>query len=121
MESRRRNARSYIRQLRDIPCLTLPVQLTGFKNVYWMFAVLISGTRRAQVQKRLQQQGIDTRVFFKPLHRQKVLKAFGFRSQGKFPVSDRLHAQGLYLPSSSGLKQRDIVRVCKALRGALDR
>lgn len=120
VERRRKNADRYIKRLKDVPGLSLPVERGYAKNVYWMFGVVVEkkmfGVSRDELAERLKEGGIDTRVFFQPMHKQPVLKKYRVKSKGSFPVSEYLAKNGLYLPSGSGLKLRQINRVCQEIK-----
>ncbi len=121
VEARRRNARGYRERLRDIAGLTLPVERDGARNVYWMFGIQVDpesfGRSRDDVAAALAARGVETRPFFQPMHVQPPYLRLDGNGPGRgFPVSDRLAARGLYLPSSSGLTDDEIDYVCRAIR-----
>lgn len=121
---RRENARLYTERLRDVRGLTLQPELAWAKNSYWMYAVLIEdgfGPSRDEVMKALDEQGIETRSFFIPMHQQPSLLKYGCSPDGDFSVSEEVSRKGLYLPSGSGLTVEEIDRVCEALRGCARR
>jgi len=116
---RRRNAMIYNSLLKDIPGVTLPVEQRGVKNVYWMYSFLIDkkfGVGRNQLIKRLRSMGVDSRTFFIPMHQQPVLKEMKITSNGRYPVAEDISKRGLYLPSGSGLKKREIEYVCECIQ-----
>jgi perosamine synthetase len=119
VEMRRKNARLYNERLKDIPGLTLPVEKSWAKNVYWMYGVLVEdefGMTRDDLMARLKQEGIDTRAFFVPMHRQPVFTDMGLFQQERYPVAEDIGNRGLYLPSSSGLTETQIDFITSALR-----
>jgi perosamine synthetase len=59
----------------------------------------------------LKNKGIDTRTFFIPMHKQPM-----YKEDGKYPVADSISARGLYLPSSTGLKEKDIIYICDTIK-----
>jgi len=120
VERRRENARRYREGLDGLPGLKLPVERGEVRNVYWMYGVLVDGEvfgrDRDGLMGDLRKEGIESRPFFSPLHRQGVLTRFGISDGGSYPVAERLAADGLYLPSGPGLSDADIERVVTALR-----
>jgi perosamine synthetase len=51
------------------------------------------------------------------MHEQPALHAAGlFRSGDRYPVTEQLSRQGLYLPSGLGLTDAQIAQVCDAVR-----
>ncbi|WKZ32468.1 MAG: DegT/DnrJ/EryC1/StrS family aminotransferase [Thermodesulfobacteriota bacterium] len=115
--ARIRNAALYNSLLRDVPGLRLPPEAEGVKNVFWMYALVVEdefGMSRDELRKQLADRGIETRTFFIPIHLQPIYHKL-FKGES-FPVSESLCARGLYLPSSSGLSERDIRHVSAAVR-----
>jgi perosamine synthetase len=120
LATKRRIARQYIAGLRDIPGVTLPVETRGTHNTYWMFGILIDkkrfGMDKNKLRSFLASRGIETRSFFIPLHVQPPYRA-RFIGQ-KFPVSERLCRDGLYLPSSTKLTTEDVAYIVSVIRQA---
>ena len=118
---RRRNARLYNELLSGIEGLVLPVEKPDVRNVYWMYGVVVDksfGVSRDVLMKKLLKKGIETRTFFIPMHDQPVLKKAGCADCRKYPVSERLGRCGLYLPSGSGLKPKEIAYIAKCLKAS---
>jgi perosamine synthetase len=107
-------AAAYRTGLAGIPGLTPPPAEPWAETVYWMYSVLIEpafGASRADVIAGLRARGVDSRPFFVPLHELPM-----YRLDAPFPVSTSLGAQGINLPSGTGLPLEDIATVCDALR-----
>lgn len=120
MNNRIANAQLYNRLLKDTPGITLPPCLPHIRNVYWMYSVLIEedfGLSRDKVMEKLSVDGIDTRNFFFPMHKQPFFKKLGIKFSGSYPVSEGLSRKGINLPSGSGLKKEDVKRVADAIKG----
>ena len=119
IEMRRRNAYLYNSRLKDVPGITLPPEKEWAKNVYWMYSILIEdefGMSRDELMVRLREGGIDTRTFFIPMHHQPAFLNMGLFEGERYPVAERLGERGLYLPSSSGLKEEEIEYICDAIK-----
>lgn len=115
---RRRNGLLYRQLLADVPGIGLQANQPGGDTVFWMNGITVGpdyGAGRDELVRHLASQGIDTRLFFKGMHRQPALQAYGCDCGGEYPVSDLLADTGLYLPSGSGLSGADIRRVCDAI------
>lgn len=111
-------AREYTARLRDIPGVTIPPNSNWGPNVYWVYGVVIEdefGLDRKTVQAELKRNGIETRRFFHPLHRQPIIPKNGIRAE--FPNSARISERGLYLPSFIGMGSSTIERVVDCLTG----
>ncbi len=113
----------YREELRDVPGLILNPEARGSRNVYWMTsAILPEGARRDDVALRLKEQGVDSRPFFATMSELPHLSAFrkvSAEGEGRCPVSERLSARGLNLPSGCGLTRDEVLHAAKALREAL--
>ena len=119
IKMRRRNALFYNSLLKDIRGIILPVERPDVKNIYWMYSVLVGrnfGMSRDEFMKRLKGMGIESRIFFIPMHQQPVLKKMKIVSKEKFPIAEDIARRGIYLPSGSGLKKKEIEYVCDCIR-----
>lgn len=72
-------------------------------------------------QKRLceflEKNGIMTRGFFYPLHKQGLMKSLGYKYDDKdFPVTMRVSEEGLSLPVFCSLKEEQIRYVCDKIK-----
>ena len=64
------------------------------------------------------ERGIETRTFFISMHEQSVFRNMGlFEFKGeRYPVAEELSRKGVYLPSSSGLKEEEIRYICDVIK-----
>lgn len=112
---------TYKKYLVDINGLSLPKEASWAMHVYWMYPILIDkekfGISRDELQKKLAAFHIDTRPFFPSLHLQPIYKKIG-RSP-RLPISERLSANGLYLPSSINLLESDIQFIAEKIKNSL--
>ncbi len=118
-EMRRRNARLYNSYLKDIKGIRLPVEKEWAKNIYWMYSILIEdeyGMSRDELMAALEKKGIETRTFFIPVHEQPAFQKMGLFKEENYPVAEALSRKGMYLPSSSGLKEKEIRYICNVIR-----
>lgn len=92
----------------------------GGLNVHWMNTIVADpgeyGHTRDELIARLRESGIDTRLLFVSMHRQKSLRDYGCDCSGEYPVTDWLSENGFYLPSASGLTEGQIERICGVIR-----
>jgi len=118
INARRNHARLYNSILKDIKGVTLPPEADWAKNIYWLYSILIEddfGIGRDELIAKLAEEGIETRPFFIPMHKQPVFQKMGLIS-GDFPIADELCAKGICLPSSSSLEEKQIKYVCNAIK-----
>lgn len=107
--------RRYRELLKDVPGLQLPLTETEFaENIYWVFGLVLDRTLAidaASAMKRLSLNGVATRPFFWPMHRQPVLLNKGWFEQENYPVAENLAEQGFYLPSGLALSEGQLEQV----------
>lgn len=118
IEARREHAKKYNAILKDIKGITLPPEADWAKNIYWLYSILIQeefGVSRDKLADELAKQGVETRPFFIPMHKQPIFKQMGIVN-GEFPVADELSDKGLCLPSSNTLTDEQIEYVCNAIQ-----
>lgn len=119
LNRRRRNAALYSTLLSSVEGLTLPAERPNVKNVFWMYGILVGkdfGVSRDDLIKRLGKLGVETRTFFIPLHNQPFLGKKYRVSKERFPVAEDIARRGLYLPSGSGLKRKNIEYICDCVK-----
>lgn len=120
---KRRIAMLYTERLRNEPDVTLPSEAPWARSVYWMYGILLNGSfgcSRNGAMQSLERQGVESRPFFHPLHRQPVfLQSRDPRFPavaGEYPIAERLGRDGLYLPSGLNLTEDHVDEVVAALR-----
>ena len=119
IEMRRNNAQLYNSLLKDVKGITLPVEKDYAKNVYWMYSILIEnnfGMSRDKLMDELQKKGIETRTFFIPIHQQPVFQDMDLFKNEQYPIAEDISEKGMYLPSSSGLKKKEITFICDTIK-----
>lgn len=88
-----------------------PKESNGSTNSYWVFGLLIKESRvKADiVMRELESEGIGTRPFFFPLHKQPLLQNFPMAKEEQFAdSSEYLSKFGFYLPSGNGINLEEI-------------
>lgn len=110
---------AYERGLASVRGIALQPRAAWAEPARWLFSITVDesefGVNRDELARRLDTDGIETRPFFHPLHR---LPPYERRpgSQRELPVTDRLSASGLNLPTSSRMTDADVGRVVNAIR-----
>jgi perosamine synthetase len=123
MERKRWAAAEYTRQLGDIEALQLPSQLGWARSVYWVYGIVLADSVRfdaAEMARRLNVLGVETRPFFLGMHEQPVFHRLGLFKDEHHPVSERIARRGLYLPSGLALTQAQIDSVSKAVHTVME-
>jgi perosamine synthetase len=116
---KRAMGQAYTDRLRGIPGLQLPVEESWARQVYWMYGVVLDeavGMDAVEFARRLAAAGVQTRPFFLGMHEQPVLLERGLFRGERYPVTDHIARNGLYLPSGVALTASQIEQVCEAVR-----
>jgi perosamine synthetase len=107
---KRRICQMYQEELKDVRDLTVCGASKG--ELLWCQDVLTK--HRDLLQARLLKAGVETRAFYKPLHTQPA-----YRTEGSFPVAEKISAMGLWLPSGPSLTETEVLFVCQKVKEAL--
>lgn len=113
----------YCERLRLIKGIKCQIEKPWAKSVYWMYCIELDwafGLGADQMIVALDEKGIDSRPFFLGLHEQPALNKLGLFKEEHYPVTERIARQGLYLPSSLTLTEREIDQVISALTLIID-
>jgi len=104
----------YTKRLGVIPEITFCIDQPNRKSIFWMTSILLNDdckVSRDEMIKQLDEKyNIDTRPVFP-----KVSK-FPMYKEIENPVSEYVSKRGINLPSAVGLEERDIERVCTAIK-----
>lgn len=89
----------------------------GYFSNRWLTAIVVDpaknhGLTREEIRLKLQEENIESRPLWKPMHLQPVFEGFPYYGSG---VSDQLFEHGLCLPSGSNLTENDFERIFRAL------
>ncbi len=122
VKKRRQIAHYYNKNLKNVKALQLPIEKEWAKNVYWMYAVVLSEEvqmEASQLSFRLKEKNIETRPFFLGMHEQPVFINMGLFNGETYPITERISKKGLYLPSGLSLTNPLQERVCSAIKESL--
>ncbi len=119
VDARRHNFEVYHQALAEIPGIHFMPEASFGRSTRWLTALTIDpalfGVDREYVRLALNEQRIESRPVWKPLHMQPVFEqceAIGGQ------VSEALFENGLCLPSGSNLTIEDLDRVIQAIKAA---
>ncbi len=119
-DMRIKNAKLYMEKLSGCPGIFFQKDQANGLNVHWMNTIVINpleyGHTKDELVAHLKENGIDTRLLFVSMHRQKSLKDFGCDCSGEYPVTDWLTENGFYLPSASSLTEKQIDYICSIIK-----
>lgn len=108
VERKKEMFRIYQNELSDIPEITFIE--TNLKNTSpWFIDILVPDP--LSLKNFLKTQNIGSRPFYPPIHSQ---PAYGLK--GNYPETEYVSKHGLWLPSSSFLKDEEIQYICDKIR-----
>jgi dTDP-4-amino-4,6-dideoxygalactose transaminase len=118
VEARRRNNKFYRSFLADIPEISFHSEPDEkFYSNFWLTAIQVNGSgknfTRETIRMKLNDDNIDSRPVWKPMHMQPVFSHAPAYTNG---VSEKLFENGLCLPSASNLTVQEIERVVNIIR-----
>lgn len=117
--ARRREVQQiYEEFLGNIPGITVHrAPAPEYRSNYWLPAILIdpeiSGTSVIEINKALEDDLIESRYLWKPLHLQPVFEKYPYYGNG---TCENLFEKGLCLPSGSSVTNDDIIRVINVIK-----
>lgn len=117
VERRREIHATYRRELGSFPGIEFMSEPEGFFSTCWLTALTIDaqqfGATNDQVRLSLEEQNIEARPVWKPMHLQ---PAFADCRSVETGVSESLFADGICLPSGSSMSDEDQQRVIACIR-----
>jgi perosamine synthetase len=119
IQGRKNNGKYYAQYLRHEEGILLPPKNTYGSSVPWMCGIIIRNNivSGQELRIELEKEGIETRAFFFPLHKQPCFQNQpNINTEGEYPVSDWLFEHGFYLPSSSHLTKKEIKMICDKIK-----
>jgi perosamine synthetase len=109
IKHRKRIAKCYNKNLKANKSIQLPFNGGGFDNVYWYYSIVVK-ENYDNVIKALQDNNIEYRHFFYPLHKQPFIN-----SNDILPNSEYIAQHGLILPTYTELKNEQIDFISKII------
>ncbi|MBC8046648.1 MAG: DegT/DnrJ/EryC1/StrS family aminotransferase [Fimbriimonadaceae bacterium] len=122
IQQRRNNFNTYSSALNDLNGISFLKEKTGYFSNRWLTTILIDETKtngisNTDIRLQLEQQNIEARPLWKPLHLQPV-----FKHHPKFVngTSEKLFNSGLCLPSGSDLSQQNLTHIIAVIKSGLE-
>ncbi len=114
--NRRRAAKWYMEELADVQEYIKFQKVTeGAESVWWMFSILLTDKckcTRDELMEKLYEAKIETRPLFYPMHIMPVYQ----NAQADCPVSEKVSANGMNLPTHAGLTREDVAYICSQIK-----
>lgn len=118
VNARKSNFIFYKENLSSISELSFLEDPKGSSSNRWLSCILTSSFEsRERIRVALDNENIESRPLWKPMHLQPVFKNTASYTNG---VSEDLFKRGLCLPSGSNLEQEDLERICNIIKTNFD-
>jgi dTDP-4-amino-4,6-dideoxygalactose transaminase len=108
---------SYKKMLGDLPGVSFMPEPDWGRSNRWLTCMVIdqskANTDREKIRLALDEDNIESRPLWKPMHLQPVFSDAPAYTSG---VSEELFAHGLCLPSGTGLTKEDVDRVVEIIK-----
>ncbi|MGL4992848.1 MAG: DegT/DnrJ/EryC1/StrS family aminotransferase [Bacteroidales bacterium] len=122
VERRRAINMWYREALKDVKGITFQTEPSAeyFSN-YWLTSILVDpkqsgGITREDIRVALNEENIESRPLWKPMHMQPVFESAPYYGSG---VAEELFENGLCLPSHPMLNEQDLERVVKVIKSLI--
>ena len=118
VEQKRAIYERYAANLAGLP-LTFQPEMEIAKSNRWLTSILLQkdcGVMPTQLLDALNEENIEGRHLWKPMHVQPVFAKNAYVTAGEQSVSDDLFARGVCLPSDTKMTMEDVDRVCDVIR-----
>lgn len=117
IDQRRAVYQQYCDKLKGIKGITLLDEPAGYFSNRWLSTILVDpaetgGITRETLRLALDEENIESRPLWKPMHLQPVFKDSPFYGDG---TSEKLFENGLCLPSGSNLTADDMQRIFRVI------
>ncbi len=117
--------RKYTELLKDVDSINLPIAKTDYcENIYWVYAITLKKDYKMnaiQVMDKLKEEGIGTRPFFYPMHKQPVFNNKGMFVNEKYEGAEYISEKGFYVPSGIGITEEEMEIVADKVKKVLKR
>ena len=122
MDRRREHCAAYRAAFAGMPGVAFMPEAGYGRCTRWLTCITVdpkvAGTDREKIRLALETVNIESRPVWKPMHQQPVFADCEYVGRG---VSDRLFADGLCLPSGSGMTDAERDRVIAAFRACFEK
>lgn len=123
LEKRRRVAKMYNEELKEIKELEIPYILTGNKLSWFVYVVKLaenfSGKKRDKIIEQMAKKGIQCGNYFQAIHLQPFYRKEFFYKPGDFPIAENISRRTLALPFYNNLTEKKVNFVVESLKEIL--
>lgn len=92
----------------------MPINEWNKPNCWLSCMTLIGKVNPLVIMLKLEEDNIESRPIWKPMHMQPFFEAYDFIGEG---VSEKIFENGICLPSDTKMTDEDLSRICKIIKG----
>lgn len=118
VEKKRKNAKLLTKLLEEIDGIIPPTELPNCKHCYMLYSVRVLKDRD-KLSKLLEKRGVQSRVYFPPVHKSPMIKKFKHRADS-LTVTEEVSSTILSLPSSPSLSEDDIYYIYESVKTCME-
>lgn len=114
---RKKNALLFNQELSRINLVLCPIAPSGFDHFYQMYTLILPDElTRERLKEFLMNKGIQTKVYFNPVHLKSFYKRrYGYK-EGDLPRTEQLSKKVLTLPMSATLSESDAYYILASIK-----
>jgi len=107
---RRRVANMLNSRLSGVTEVEVPVEPDGFRHTYQMYTIRVRGGRKERdgLNEFLSSRGINSKVYFDPIHRTKFYRGLLGRRAPKLPATDWVSSRVLTIPVYPRMAKKEV-------------
>ena len=114
VKRKRRNAKMLSDELSDIEEIKIPIEMNECKHVYCLYSIRVLKGSRDKVMKMLDSAGIQTRIYFPPVHKTPMMRKYGYKADS-LKKTEEVANTILSLPSSPKFTEDDITYISETI------
>ena len=118
VKRKRRNAKMLSDELSDIEGIKIPIEMNECKHVYCLYSIRVLKGSRDKVMKMLDSAGIQTRIYFPPVHKTPMMRKYNYKADS-LKKTEEVANTILSLPSSPKLKEEEIKYIGRVIRNVI--
>lgn len=117
IEKRNHLASIYNDELVSLP-LSLQKLINGVLSTWHLYVIRVSETKRLELFKKMQAEGVGVNVHYIPIHLQPYYRKQGFK-KGQFPNAEQYYKEAITLPLFPALTEQQQEFVIKIIKSVL--
>jgi perosamine synthetase len=118
IEKKRKIARTFDHYLSNVEGITIPYEAPTNKHTYMMYTIRVNkrqyGMSRDELIKKMEHLGIQTKIYFPPVHRQPIFK--NYSTAQSLIITDKISKEILSLPIHSKLTEQEVFKIISGIQ-----